>query len=520
MFRVLSYRIRADIDPNRPREERVRAQVTVHAVSEADSLDQAVLYLYEEFTVDGAAVSGGGTWHRDQALRHPQGFEGSALIVTFDRPLARGEEFTVDVSYHGGMSKIVWNYCMVKWYLVELMDFSCWYPLAGRESLFTFDLHLTLPSEMVVVTNGDLISSHVEDGGSRTTWRSSTPVEDVVVLASPKFRSVKEDAAGCRGALYYMCMGDAQAAAILDASMGAVAYFTEALGVSPEASDLVWVFSPRFGEGGYTRGKLATMSEPWEMLEFNHPSPGNKPGVFYGIGHEIAHFWWGHNHVRADSSTYHGWIIEALANFYAFEYDRARLGDDMTRFYLQFEKNVNALEGNRVLASTAFSTQNRFVLWYQKGSWVLRMLQDYLGEEEYGDAMRRFYRSHQGAVVTTIDLQRCLEASGGRPLNWFFDQWIGRPDLPAPEFLVQKEAQSLRVQVRQSKAPPFRFDLGVSVMAADGRQVRIKFAVGQAEVERVVDVGGLQGTLRVRFDPEVKLLMESTSRDACEVTVV
>jgi aminopeptidase N len=61
---------------------------------------------------------------------------------------------------------------------------------------------------------------------------------------------------------------------------------------------------------------------------------------------------------------------------------------------------------------------------YQKGALVLHELRALLGDEPFWAALRAYTREYAGHDVTSPDLQRAFEASSGRDLRAFFDQWV------------------------------------------------------------------------------------------------
>jgi puromycin-sensitive aminopeptidase len=64
------------------------------------------------------------------------------------------------------------------------------------------------------------------------------------------------------------------------------------------------------------------------------------------------------------------------------------------------------------------------VLTYQKGGSVLRMLEQYLGEETFRDGIRRYLTTHAYANTVTRDLWRALTEASGQPVDEIMDTWI------------------------------------------------------------------------------------------------
>jgi puromycin-sensitive aminopeptidase len=64
------------------------------------------------------------------------------------------------------------------------------------------------------------------------------------------------------------------------------------------------------------------------------------------------------------------------------------------------------------------------VLTYIKGCAVLRMLEQYLGEETFRDGIRIYLKKHAYGNTVTGDLWSALEESSGQPVGAIMDTWI------------------------------------------------------------------------------------------------
>jgi aminopeptidase N len=147
---------------------------------------------------------------------------------------------------------------------------------------------------------------------------------------------------------------------------------------------------------------------------------------------------------------------------------------------------------------------------YQKGAWTLHMLRGLVGDSAFFRGVRAYYAAHRDGTAVTDDLRAALEASAGRPLGWFFDQWLRRPGFA--ELTVQWRydavAQRVRLTVAQgARFAPYRFPLEVEVVDAAGRPRRLTVEVpAEREVTRVLDVPLAAPPRAVTPDPDAMLL--------------
>ena len=70
------------------------------------------------------------------------------------------------------------------------------------------------------------------------------------------------------------------------------------------------------------------------------------------------------------------------------------------------------------------------VLTYEKGGSVLRMLEQYLGEEVFRDGIRLYLRSTATPTPSTTDLWDALEENSGQPVRNVMDTWILQGGVP------------------------------------------------------------------------------------------
>src|ERR1700677_2691374 len=82
------------------------------------------------------------------------------------------------------------------------------------------------------------------------------------------------------------------------------------------------------------------------------------------------------------------------------------------------------------------------LLTYEKGGSVLRMLDQYLGEEIFRDGIRLYLKKHSYANAVTTDLWDALEENSGQPVRNVMDTWILQGGVP----LVTLEASRVTQQ--------------------------------------------------------------------------
>ena len=110
-------------------------------------------------------------------------------------------------------------------------------------------------------------------------------------------------------------------------------------------------------------------------------------------------------------------------------------------------------------------------LVYQKGGWVLHMLRQEVGTEHFWTAIREYYRRYRNGNASTADLRAVFEQVSGKPLDWFFTQWLNRPGVPKIDGSWRYDAVKKQVEVTLSQAQaaePYRVNVDVGIVAKAG----------------------------------------------------
>jgi puromycin-sensitive aminopeptidase len=81
------------------------------------------------------------------------------------------------------------------------------------------------------------------------------------------------------------------------------------------------------------------------------------------------------------------------------------------------------------------------ILTYEKGAAVLRMLEQYLGAEEFRKGVSLYLRKHEYGNAETTDLWDAIEESSGQPVRILMDSWIFQPGYPV--IMVRAEGREL-----------------------------------------------------------------------------
>lgn len=155
--------------------------------------------------------------------------------------------------------------------------------------------------------------------------------------------------------------------------------------------------------------------------------------VVHETMHMVAHG------ILASNEWKEGWLDEGMASFLT-SWLQVEQGADPDQVWGRTQQLVAQLdaagESEPVgLPGGEFSSYRMYsIMTYAKGSLVLRMLRDRLGEETFRRGLRAYYDRFRFRQVTGEDFKNVMEAVSGEDLDPFFRRWIetteGRIPMP------------------------------------------------------------------------------------------
>ncbi len=221
-----------------------------------------------------------------------------------------------------------------------------------------------------------------------------------------------------------------------------------------------------------------------------------------------------------EADWHHLWLSEGFATYFgALFFERADGRDKFVRIMLS-EKERYMADAESVArpvhdpeVKDLFKLLNRNN--YQKGAWVLHMLRRVVGDEKFFAGVAEYYHTYRDSNAVTEDFRRVMERHAGRPLEWFFRQWIYEPGFPVYDaaWSWDEPSKRLRLRVRQTqRGAPFRVPLDV------------EFRDGPAATPRreTIEVSGREQTFdfklerrpaAVALDPDEWVLKTLTLRE-------
>jgi puromycin-sensitive aminopeptidase len=308
----------------------------------------------------------------------------------------------------------------------------------------------------------------------------------------------------------------------LEAGAFALRFYADYYDIPYPGEKMDKIAIPDFAWGAMENLGAVTYRETALLLDLERATQTEMMRVAEVIAHEIAHMWFGD---LVTMKWWNGiWLNEAFATFASMKCVDAFRPD--WKIWLTFSADRTHAMGTDAVGSTRpieFAVEspeeaNEMFdnLTYLKGSSVLRMLEQYLGEETFRQGVSNYLKEHAYANTETGDLWAALEAASGTPVGEVMDTWIfqgGFPRLSVDgrpgEYTISQE------QFRFLEPGDHRWQVPV-MLRSDAGEERVLLTEDSMTVEAggelVVNAGG-NGFYRVQYSPELRQAMTARVGD-------
>lgn len=227
--------------------------------------------------------------------------------------------------------------------------------------------------------------------------------------------------------------------------------------------------------------------------------------------HELNHQWFGN--LVSHLNNPHVWLTESFATYYAKLFERSLFGDD----YYQWERTkeltrvMNAAKFNNKPIGNSSAGSDR---WYPKGSLVLDMMRDIMGDSEFRAAIKYYVEQNYHKVTSTSDFLRAIREKTGYALDWFFEQWIergGEPKFEVDYSIIQKNNKNYvaininQIHIIDQLIKAFKVPITIDVYFSDNSKISYKNWINDKITNFEIEIPHKEVSF-VIFDPNRKII--------------
>jgi aminopeptidase N len=509
---VLHYEFRIDF-PQRPFPDTLQFVSTTLARRTA-RVQSVALDLTNDLSVDGVTVNGDTAPFRHDSAR-----------VRVTLPAGNGDTLRIAVRYHGSPKDgLIVRRDSAGGYWTAFGDN---FPDRARQWLAavdhpsdkaTVEWIVRAPQSHRVIANGELLEETPElqasggPGMMLTRWRTTRPLYTAVMVIGVAPFAVYE-------------LGNT--ACNLAEAPGCV---RQSVWITPDVRS--YMPGP-FAKVGEMVSLFARLVAPYPYEKLAHVQSSTRYGgmenasaIFYAdniyrrrsmgeglLAHEIAHQWFGDAVTTREWP--HVWLSEGFATYFAALWFEHSAGDSAFRANLaQMRQQVIASRAtnDKPIVDLGLDDLRRVLNSnvYQKAGFTLHMLRREIGDTAFYRGIRSYYRKYRHGNALTEDFQREVEASSGRKLDWFFEQWMRRPGVADLTVKWRWDTRRRAVELTVSQNPafaPYQLSLVMDVTDDRGRVQRVRASVPAARVATLQVPLRIQGVpASIVFDPDASIL--------------
>ena len=231
--------------------------------------------------------------------------------------------------------------------------------------------------------------------------------------------------------------------------------------------------------------------------------------------HEIAHQWFGN--AVTESTWDDAWLSEGFATFFTLLFQENAYGHEE---YVEGLKKAKAFVFDYYKKDSTYrivddrSAEKGPVtngITYQKGAWVLHMLRERIGHDNFRKGIQAYYQKYMNANATTDDFIAEMEKVSNENLKPFFDQWLHKPDVLKITGRWEYDAKTKQViiTVIQSQSSGVVFEMPIEFQVyedAGKKPLNVKFTLNTKSGQ--FKVACSQKPVMILADPRTVLLAD------------
>jgi puromycin-sensitive aminopeptidase len=322
--------------------------------------------------------------------------------------------------------------------------FPCWDEPAHKAK---FEISLIIPDTLTAISNMPIVSETPQASGTKLVRFAESPIMSTYLLAIMvgEFESVEAQAEGTLVRVWTTPGKKEQGRFALDVSCRLLSFYNNYFGIPYPLPKLDLIAIPDFAAGAMENWGAITYREVALLVDPAHSSAATKQRVAIIIAHEIAHMWFG-NLVTMEwwndlwlNEGFASWIEYKAVDHLFPEWDmwtQFIFSDTGPAMSLDGLKNTHPIEAE---VKTPHDINELFdAISYSKGAAIIRMLEQFLGEETFRRGLVHYLSAHEYGNARTEDLWASLAHVSGKPVKEIMDTWTKQPGYPVVEVRHQE----------------------------------------------------------------------------------
>ena len=325
-----------------------------------------------------------------------------------------------------------------------------------------FALTLVHASGLAAIANAPVASSEeLPDGRVRTVFADTPKISTYLFAFTVGPYEATEAAATASGVpiRVWLPPGLADKATYArDAHVRALEWLEDYTAIPYPYTKVDAIGIPDFEAGAMENPGAITYRTRLLSADRDTASSATLKAIFSTVAHELTHMWWGDLVTMAWWNDL--WLNETFASFVG-EKATAELNPEWL-FWRDFVAStapafdLDALNSTHPIApeevtSAEQASEHFDRITYEKGAAVIRMIENFIGEDSFREGVRTYLRRYAESNATADDFWHALDEASGRDVTRIANAWIREPGHPLVTCTAHETAGGLDVELRQER---------------------------------------------------------------------
>ncbi len=393
--------------------------------------------------------------------------------------------------------------------------FPCWDEPTFRAR---FQLTAIIPENLTAVSNMPIERETKSSAGKEVHFALTPSMPSYLnVLCIGELEAIEKKSGGVLHRVFATKGKAEMGRYALESSAQVTEFFNEYFGTPYPLPKLDEIAVPGGFGGAMENWGGITYYESRLLYDPAKSSSATKQGIYSVVAHEIAHQWFGNLVTMAWWDNL--WLNEGFASWMGskatakFNPDwEVWLARDVPRDPTRragIPKEA-AMEGDarstthpiqQPVATEAEANSAFDEITYKKGQSFIRMLENFLGEEDFRAGIRKYVARHKFSNTTTTDLWNALGEASGKPVAEIAANWTQQPGFPIIKVARGPAGQLTLTQERFTvnfpDAPPLLWKIPLTYLVAGQDK-----PVSQLMEEKTLELKGISEGQLVKFNVE------------------
>ncbi|WP_292965178.1 M20/M25/M40 family metallo-hydrolase [Nitrosomonas sp.] len=391
---------------------------------------------------------------------------------------------------------------------VFLASSTAWYPQFDGD-MVSFHLDVQLPAGWDVVSQGKRVAEQTTKTVRHVIWEEINPQDDIYLVAG-RYQRYQQSIGAVEAYVYLRSPDQALAQKYLDTTGQYIALYNRLIGPYPYPK---FALVENFWETGYGMPSFTLLGP--KVIRF--------PFILHtSYPHEILHNYWG-NGVFVDYSK--GNWSEGLTAYLAdhLTSEQSGKGEEYRRDVLQkYTDFVNQEKDFPIIRFTSRHSPSSEAIGYGKTMMLFHMLRQELGDRDFINVLRSFYKQYLFKQATFEDLQNIFNTQTGKDFSSFFQQWVyqsGAPDLllesaqAEPNTASGEKSYRLKAIIKQTQSGmPYQLNVPVAVHL-EGETTAWQTRINIDQSVNLIELDLPARPVRIDVDPQFDVFRRLDSRE-------